>query len=341
MSETPAPAPETPPSATPVAAPRRSLVPLLSLCVSVVALATALSAVFLPGYVTQAQPDMSAYTRQLDEIRQNQPDTKALQAQISALEQRLSILESAPAPTAAPATAVDLTPLENRLRALEARPVTSTTALEGELAHLRQQIGQNSHSDDAQKTVLVATLQLVSAWQQGQPFEAPWLALTSAADAADQELSVDLDDAAPTLLPFRDKGIQVLSSLTTGYGDMAQKVMASAATPSGSSWWQQSLDRVKGLVVIRRQGEAVSADDTATDAILARGETRLQSGDLSAAVAELEKLDDTATAAAVDWLSAARARLLADSLASKLTQHSAGLLAGGTSSPAAADEAAP
>lgn len=323
MSDTP----EKAADAAPVSTPRRSMLPL---AVAVVALGVAATQ---PLWVNRLYP-VSAPVVDTSALEKNLTDA---QSRMSSMEQRLSALENAPVPVAPAPASVDLSPLENRLSALEAKPAANTAALEAEVSRLRQQIGQASHGDDAQKVLLVATLQLVSAWQQGLPFEAPWLALTSAASAADQSLSVDLDDAAPTLLPFRDKGIPVLSRLVADYPAMAQQVVA-AGTHLQGSWWQQSLERVKGLVVIRRQGEAVSADDAAADAILARAETKLSGGDLSAAVAELEKLDDTSTQVAAEWLEAARARLLADSLASKLAQHAAGTLTAGTS---AAGEVAP
>lgn len=322
MSDTP----EKAADAAPVSTPRRSMLPL---AVAVVALGVAATQ---PLWVSRLYP-VSAPVVDTSALEKNLADA---QSRMSSMEQRLSALENAPAPVAPAAASVDLSPLENRLSALEAKPAVNTAALEAEVSRLRQQMGQASHGDDAQKVLLVATLQLVSAWQQGLPFEAPWLALTSAA-ASDQSLSVDLDDAAPTLLPFRDKGIPVLSRLVADYPAMAQQVVAAGTHPQGS-WWQQSLERVKGLVVIRRQGEAVSADDAAADAILARAETKLSGGDLSAAVAEIEKLDDTSTQVAAEWLEAARARLLADSLASKLAQHAAGTLTAGTS---AAGEVAP
>lgn len=308
-------------------APARSVLPVVATLVSLIALSVAL----VPMVTKQAAvPEQIDYTSQIAELKNSIPNISALTQQIAVLQQRVAELEAAAAtpPAVAGTTNVDLSPLQARLAALEARPVgADTSALEAAIAKLQQEIGSEARVDDAQKTLMVAALQLVTAWQAGQAFEAPWLSALAAASVADPTLALALDDAAPTLLPWRDKGIMRLSKLTADFPAMAQQVVIAAA-PKGEGWWQQSLNRIKGLVVIRRQGDAVAATDTATDAILARAEVRLSRADLAGAVAELETLNEVAAPAAAEWLAAASARLQVDALSAKLAQRAAnGLLA--------------
>lgn len=308
-------------------APARSVLPVVATLVSLIALSVAL----VPMVTKQAAvPEQIDYTSQIAELKNSIPNISALTQQIAVLQQRVAELEAAAAtpPAVAGTTNVDLSPLQARLAALEARPVgADTSALEAVIAKLQQEIGSEARVDDAQKTLMVAALQLVTAWQAGQAFEAPWLSALAAASVADPTLALALDDAAPTLLPWRDKGIMRPSKLTADFPAMAQQVVIAAA-PKGEGWWQQSLNRIKGLVVIRRQGDTVAATDTATDAILARAEVRLSRADLAGAVAELETLNEVAAPAAAEWLAAASVRLQVDALSAKLAQRAAnGLLA--------------
>lgn len=324
-----------------------NFLPVMATLVSVIALGTAITTAALPkttqpAEVTQASPvDTSALTAQNEALA---AQLGALKSQSDALQQRVNQLETAlanvsvAAPVASGDTAglapIDLLPLQARLTALEARPLPADTAsLEAAIAKLQQEIGSHDRTDNAQKTLMVAALQLVTAWQSGQPFEAPWLSALASASLVDPALTLALDDAAPTLLPWRDKGITRLARLTADYPAMAQRVVVAAA-PKGESWWQQSLARIKGLVVIRRQGESVTASDEAVDAVLARAEVRLAKADLAGAVEELDKLNDVAAPAAANWLAAAKARLRADALGAKLAQRAAtGLLAENPNAP--------
>mgnify|MGYP000870924315 CR=1 FL=1 len=348
------------PVSAPVAAapaagkPRSSPLPLVATMVSLVALGVAAAPHFKsPDAELTVVPENGVTMADLDAVRTSIPDTASLARDVAALKARIAALEMqvsmAPAPanaSSATGEAADLALLLQRVAALEARPAAQPVdiaPLEKAVEELRREVGADSKTDDAQKTLMVATLQLVSAWQAGQVFEAPWVSALAAAGIADPALALELDDAAPTLLPWRDKGIPRLSRLTADFPAMAQAVVAAAA-PAGEGWMQQSLARIKGLVVIRRQGENVPGDDEAVDAILARAEVRLNKGDLNGTVQELDKLSETAVLPAEDWLSAARARLRVDALAAKMAQRAASGLLGTSAAMGeaeAADDAAP
>ena len=90
--------------------------------------------------------------------------------------------------------------------------------------------------------------------------------------------------------------------------------------------WSRFVANAKSLVTIRRTGE-ISGDTT--EAIVARMEERLETGDLAGAVAEGDALQGPARDAAAGWLADARARLEADMLLRDLAARVATRLAPG------------
>ncbi len=243
------------------------------------------------------------------------PDLTSLRADVAALR-------------AARPALPDLTPLETRIAQLEQRetpaPDTSAltariTALETAQATLQEQLTQQHGGEVADRTLLVVLLQLVMAWQSGQPFGTPWETALAVADASDPQLAALMRDAAPLLLPLRDKGLPTLTTLQTRFGAVARAAVHAAA-PAGGTWWQQTWQNVKGLVTIRRQGAAVGDGETGAEALIARAETLLASGDLSDVTTLLGGLTDASAAAVQNWLAQAQARQAADALAQRMME---------------------
>jgi len=255
-----------------------------------------------------------------------------LQESAPKLEERIARLEQRPQVAADTTLASRLQQLEDSQKLLAAQQ-TELAALKGELAQLRKEVSPNSQQGLAQKALLAASLQLSAAWQEGGAFEAPWLALLAAASKADPALAQRLNDEAPTILPWRDKGLPTLAQLQQEYPAAARAVVT-AALPEGSSWWQQSWRSVRGLVTIRRDGAVVTPEDNSVDAVLARAGQFVQQGELKNATAELDKLDSKLVAPMKPWLEAARARIAARALSSLLVEQAGSYLTAGT--PAAA-----
>jgi len=256
-----------------------------------------------------------------------------LQESAPKLEERITQLEQRPQVAADTTLASRLQQLEDSQKLLAAQQ-TELAALKGELAQLRKEVSPNSQQGLAQKALLAASLQLSAAWQEGGAFEAPWLALLAAASKADPALAQRLNDEAPTILPWRDKGLPTLAQLQQEYPAAARAVVT-AALPEGSSWWQQSWRSVRGLVTIRRDGAVVTPEDNSVDAVLARAGQFVQQGELKNATAELDKLDSKLVAPMKPWLEAARARIAARALSSLLVEQAGSYLTAGT--PAAAE----
>ncbi len=245
-------------------------------------------------------------------------------------------------PAMAPAPVVDLDPVLARLDALESRPVpvasvekADTSKLESELAALRDaQIVLQKNSEDmrdelsqlrnkvkagpeatAHKFLLAASLQLMAAWQQGTPFKAQWQAVLATA-MPDTDLLRALEDAAPALVPWLEKGVPTLLTLAQDFPTAARAELL-AARPDGASFGEKVSRQLQGLVVIRRQGETLSAANADLDAQLNVAETALKSGDLARALSVLSS--PAQSAELKSWLTAAKARAQVEGLAQMLT----------------------
>lgn len=321
VGDKPAPASEKAVTATPTtpAVQQRSGSPV-ALLVGVLALGVAGSQPWWGPLVRPAPQVAAAPTADLAPLQAQLEEMSRRLAVTATLEDRLAALEQSRSD--APAEGSDNAAQAEEIAALQDRLNT----LSEELQNLRKENGTAVRTATAEKTFMASALQLVAAWQAAQPFNAAWVSAVTSAETLDPQLAALLNDAASTLLPWRDKGIPTLGQLQSRYAAAARSVLAKTA-PVGQSWWQQTLGRVEGLVVIRRQAERLSEDDTGNEAALARAEAVLATGDLAGALAVLQSLDETATAAASDWLQGARARVQADQLALRLSTATAELLA--------------
>lgn len=327
------PLPEIAPKAAPISCVKRgSCLPLL---VSLLALAAALSQ---PLWVARLYPDKTVASPESFE-------------QVTALESEIHAVKASVAALPAPANTEDLrqkidrlqgdlATLAERLAVLETHAVPAVTPaqltdLQNRMDQLAAQQGKASQDSTAENVFASAALQLVAAWQGGLPFDAPWLALVAAAGTVSPDLAVTLDDVTPLLLPWRTQGLPRLSQLETGFAEAADAALV-ASQPVGESWWEQSLTHIKGLVVIRRTDAAVPADEISVEATLAHAQSRLQAGDLSAAIDLVASLTGAPAEVMAKWLEGARARLRADVLATILSAQVAAQL-----TPATAPEALP
>lgn len=251
---------------------------------------------------------------ELEKLKNNPPpveDTTALQA-------RLSVLESQIAQQVPVGPAPDLSGLQAQNAELQA----AVMELQKQLGNLQQKVATGTQST-AQRTLLVAALQLTTAWQQGTTFAAPWQALVSAAES-DEELSKWLQDNAAELAPWQEKGVPTVLQLLVEFPATARAELAASA-PAGQNFGEKVLSKVQELVVIRKQGETVLASDTALDTQLQKAEQSLKQSDLTAALAALTAL--TNSTELKDWLARANARAKVDALAQQLVAQSAKYIA--------------
>jgi hypothetical protein len=256
----------------------------------------------------------------------------ALTARIQALESAPKpVSEQAPTPEAAPiaGAAVDLTPLEARLQALEKsgpgagiearlglleRDSARLPAIERDLAKLgglEQEIAKLPQWDKANATraAALSALVLVQAVNSGAAFR-------TELDLAKPHLTTEGSKSALERLgAFADSGIARRDQLILDFPSLADAIeTAGEPIDPELSWPWRWLERLKRLVVIRPLNPQTG---TTVSAILSRARAAVAAGQLDRAAAEMNSLapaDDAhpALAQARAWAVAAQARLAAD-----------------------------
>lgn len=193
-------------------------------------------------------------------------------------------------------------------KAAEERLAATLAALETRVDELAArtrllEVVQPQHVAGA-AAVALAVGQLRVAVLSGQPFPAP-LSNVKSILAADGETTATVSQTLRTLDVRASVGIATLATLRERFAANAGAILR-AETLAAAGWMDETLRRLAAVVTVRRTGKVSGAG---TEAILARAESRLDSGDLAAAVAELSMLAGAPAAAAAPWLDSARARL--------------------------------
>ncbi len=164
---------------------------------------------------------------------------------------------------------------------------------------------------DAQATIL-AIGELRDALERGQPFSG--ILPTLSRLVSDQPAAAE---ALESLTPYGERGIPTRVDLDARFGDMAEAVLQAAVEADGGGVLDRVRSQVQGLVSVRPVAGEVEGDSI--DAMLARGEDRLDRGNLRGAVEALEGLEGAPADAAEPWLTDARARLAAEDAIATLT----------------------
>ncbi len=230
-------------------------------------------------------------------------DTISSQArQLAAVSARLATLE------AAIGNAARLEDLNDRITILEGKSAdaASVLTLSERVANLEDVSRRAVAEQTAEVALLMATTQLREALAAGRPFSSE---LEATKALSERVLDLAFNDAE--FISYATRGIPSLSDLQDQFEVTAAQTVRAAAIPEGASGWiRQSLDRIMSVITIRRASGGVAG--SSASAILARAESRLDAGDLSGVIAELEALSGAAAEAAGPWLSYARARDAAD-----------------------------
>jgi len=225
-----------------------------------------------------APPDLSARLAQ-DEKTLNQLST-AQQKSDADMGARLAALErNAPPPDlaqrlASSASKTDLAALDTRVGKLESRDTSEAMT---------------------RAASVLALAELVRVSDTGASFENE-LAALRALDAAPE-----LDD-----LSHYASGVPTRATLTERFSNTADAILAAERNSHATDWLSRLWASFENLVSVRRIGNVTG---TGTEARVARAEFDLKSGDLNAAVNELDALKGPAHDAAAPWLKDAKARL--------------------------------
>lgn len=261
------------------------------------------------------------------------PDLSAVTAQIDSLAAGLAPLAEGWAGTQdkLDGLGADIGTLQARLTDLEKRPVAESVSPEAIAAYEAEldKLGASLADQRAEVEQMVAEAQAMDA----AAAEAARIAaaqttvarLRSALDAGTSfgglldELK-DLGVDAPDALTAAKEGVETHGALTDGFAAAARASLAAAREDSkGTGGLLAYVERHLGArSVAPRDG-----DDP--DAVLSRAEAAAASGDLAAALAEIEALPAPARDALAEWEDAARTRAAAlgaaDELAKSLTTN--------------------
>ena len=250
------------------------------------------------------------------------PALDLLNREFEILKSRLAELArrqpaSSAASTAAMGAAVADT-IELRAENLRLREVV--TALQARLEQVEDAVHQGAQ--EQRRTgqghgLVLAVGQLRQTVLAGRPYGPP-LAAVAALAMGDQGLSA----AIGTLSTGAKMGIATQRALSDQFPSVARAVLRAEGS-AGGGFLQRTWQRLSALVTVRRIGEVEGEE---IDAVLARTERRLASGDLAAAVEMMANLAGPAGDAARAWLERAQGRLAAeDALAALQSRAIAGL----------------
>ncbi|MFS4581672.1 hypothetical protein [Phaeobacter sp. C3_T13_0] len=254
-------------------------------------------------------------------------DLMPLKQQIDALTQGVMELQSVePASDNADwVEAVDV--LAIRVDALESRPIIDAAspavvaAFEAELSKLQDSLA--AQRSEVEKMVADARAMDAASAEAARIASAQTIVarLRSSIDSGTsfsgmivelQAVGVTVPDA---LAGSAEAGVTSQSSLRDGFAPAARDALAEA---------RQETKGTGGIAAyVRRQLGARSVaprDGDDPDAVLSRVEAAVQSGDLQAALVDLQALPETARAPLADWEAAVRARIAASTAVNELAQ---------------------
>ena len=245
--------------------------------------------------------------RRIDELAQGVRDSD-LGAQFGTLAEDLQGLES------------QVTGAVGNTKAAEERLVATLSTLESRVDELSTrtrllEVVQPKHVAGA-AAVALAVGQLRAAVRSGESYSAP-LASVKSLLSAEGETTPWVSQMLRTLDGRASVGVMTMFALRERFTANVGAILR-AETLVADGWMGETLRRLAVVVTVRRTGEV---SGSGTEAVLARAESRLDGGDLTAAVAELSMLADAPAAAAANWLESAWARLDVDAAVTGLEAY--------------------
>jgi hypothetical protein len=247
-----------------------------------------------PAVDPQLQERLVAATAQAEKSASY---VKSLELRLSTLESRLARGElGSSAPAAPAASAATAAPdLDNKLRAeidpLKSRVDALDRTLQGMSKwRVEQQVSQRS---TAATTALGA---LRRAFDQGRPYETELRAVT--------ELSPGPLDLG-VLASRQSTGVETYARLVERFNAASKAALASVGRSKGGSFVGEALSRMQSAVRLK---PADSPNGTEPEAVIARMEARVKSGDLAGAVREGQSLSEPAAGFFGPWMTDAETR---------------------------------
>ncbi len=259
--------------------------------------------------------------------------SETLSERITALEETLATLPQASPDSSSTLNAIetDIASLDARLAALEQRATQNPSGqetgalkpeigkLQNEFRNLSSRLASLERDPKEAASIGVPVNQRLRAvedlreglWEYG-PFSERLAVLLSVAG----DDPVVMEVIAP-ITAYADQGIPTLPMLRVRFDDMAAAVLEAGWKKPEADWRERILANLASVVTIRRTGD-LEGDDL--EAVLARAEVALNSGDLERTVSLLEGIGEPALKAAESWFRDARARLAAETAIRRLRQ---------------------
>ncbi|WJH41341.1 mitofilin family membrane protein [Aliirhizobium terrae] len=254
---------------------------------------------FIPGGASSSSSDANV-SAELASLRQEVAALANRPADTSGadLEGRVATLESNTS-TGAPDEA-----MTQRLAALESELSTIKSATEANAGRLQQAEAQiNDRGPEQQAARAVAAAALKGAIDRGGSFEA---------ELRTYETVSGGDQAIAELQPFATKGVLSRTELQRQASSVANSMIDAVSQPDPNEGIaSRLLSSAMSVVKVRRVGDV---EGDTPDAIVARFEDRLRSGDLPAAAREWDTLPDAAKAASQEFKQELDARIQVENL---------------------------
>lgn len=241
--------------------------------------------------------------RNLDAVQQNQGAAAGIKSSVAELGERVEALAAQSATQAAGSQKIEQELAQRRVASSE---------LAARLDGLEHRLRAEAGADRAGSVMLLSLLQMQEAVQQGRPFAQAYAAFEQVAAG-----KPDLVAAAKPLADIAHDGVPSLAQLTQGLADLSKQTTAAAAPVAAKQkWWDQALDRLRGLVTVGR----IDANGRSAGDPIDAARADLAEGDLPRAVAAIEQLSGAKAKAAQPWLRMARQRIDAETALSHLQQ---------------------
>ncbi len=279
--------------------------------------------------ISKLEEERSRFSKQLSELMQR------LDAQDKALKSMQKMIQATAPPAAATSANKSIKRLSDQLSHLgknaEAldqmlKRISKLESDEKEISRITkrlnslEKLGPRAMSTVTGASAMVlAVNQLRDALRQSSTFVKE-LAMVKRL-ASDNEKMLE---AINTLEPFAKNGVPTLTVLRVRFKETARDIVRADVSYQQSDWTDRLINRLRGLVTIRRLD---GADGDSTDALVLRAEEKLNASDLAAAVTILEKLKDKPAEAAQKWLKDARTRLKSERALATLHVQAVALLA--------------
>lgn len=252
----------------------------------------------IDGRLTRALPDVSSLSARVDDLA-GQVEAMSgaeggtglmapieLGRALALLREDVDRLTAQSAPASTVSAGPDVSALDARLSALEARPPALATPAAADTAPTLQDQGM----------ARAALSDILSASERGAPFISAYERLTRALPG---------NSDVQRLSNFAVTGAPTLGTLLAEFPALQSSVLAAGGPQARSDGWDWARRAAEGLVSVRR----TDAEGMSALSRLDGAHARLRAGDLPGAVGLLRPLTGAEAQAAASWLARAQARL--------------------------------